>query len=140
MKQNFVNMAVSIAKFGGFFVGRYESSLVKKYTRQLAGNVSMNTGSDSEKNWYELYKRQDNFDSEQNIANSVKSQMIWASQYEAIMSWMNKDNTIDVTLENAKNGVTRNTTRITGNTIASDGETKINDKLKNIYDLNNYIV
>ena len=133
IKSEFLKMATSVAKYGGFWVGRYESSFVSNKTRQLAGQTSMNTSQDTSKMWYGLYTRQKNFASDNSITGSVASQMIWGSQYDAMMNWMAGDSTIDVTAYPPKSDVTYNTSRVTGAT--KNGSNTINDKLKNVYDL-----
>ncbi len=133
IKSDFLKMVTSVAKYGGFWVGRYESSLVSNKTRQLAGQTSMNSSDTTSNMWYGLYTRQKNFASDNNITSSVASQMIWGSQYDAMMNWMAGDSTIDVTAYPPKSDITYNTSRITGATINSS--TTINDKIKNVYDL-----
>ena len=133
IKSEFLKMATSVAKYGGFWVGRYESSFVSNKTRQLAGQTSMNASQDTSKMWYGLYTRQKNFASDNSITGSVASQMIWGSQYDAMMNWMAGDSTIDVTAYPPKSDVTYNTSRVTGAT--KNGSNTINDKLKNVYDL-----
>ena len=133
IKSEFLKMATSVAKYGGFWVGRYESSLVSSKTRQLAGQTSMNESQDTSKMWYGLYTKQKSFASDNSITSSVVSQMIWGSQYDAMMNWMTGDSTIDVTTYPPKSDVTYNTSRVTGAT--KNGSNTINDKLKNVYDL-----
>ncbi|MBR0427181.1 MAG: hypothetical protein IJK18_03170 [Clostridia bacterium] len=133
IKSEFLKMATSVVKYGGFWVGRYESSFVSNKTRQLAGQTSMNASQDTSKKWYGLYTRQKNFASDNSITSSVVSQMIWGSQYDAMMNWMAGDSTIDVTAYPPKTDVTYNTSRVTGAT--KNGSNTINDKLKNVYDL-----
>ena len=129
----FIKMAISVAKYGGFWIGRYESSLVNSKTRQIAGQTSMNAIQSTSKYWYGLYTRQKSFASDNNIAGVVSSQMIWGCQYDAMMNWMAEDSSIDVTSYPPKTGTSYNSSRITGATIKSN--TSINDKIKNIYDL-----
>jgi len=133
IKSEFLKMATSVAKYGGFWVGRYESSFVSNKTRQLAGQTSMNASQDTSKMWYGLYTKQKNFASDNRITGSVVSQMIWGSQYDAMMNWMAGDSAIDVTAYPPKSDVTYNTSRVTGAT--KNGSNSINDKLKNVYDL-----
>ena len=133
IKSEFLKMATSVAKYGGFWVGRYESSLLSNKTRQLAGQTSMKSNQTISNMWYGLYTRQKNFASDNSIASSVASQMIWGSQYDAMMNWMTRDSTIDVTAYPPKSDVTYNTSRVTGAT--KNGSNTINDKIKNVYDL-----
>ena len=121
----FKEMAISVAKNGGFYVGRYESSLINRTTRVVAGASSMSAKEDSANMWYGLYARQRNF-ADDNGLTSVDSSMIWGSQYDAIMNWIaNGDNT----KIKDNSGTNKN----------SDGARRTgvvaNDKLNNIYDI-----
>ena len=90
----FKEMAISVAKNGGFYVGRYESSLINETTRVVAGAASMSATEDSANMWYGLYAKQNSYASENGVSSSVVSNMIWGSQYDAIMNWIaNGDNT-----------------------------------------------
>ena len=53
----FKEMAISVAKNGGFYVGRYESSLINRTTRVVAGASSMSAKEDSANMWYGLYAK-----------------------------------------------------------------------------------
>ena len=120
LKKEFNKMAVSVAKNGGFYIGRYESSLINGTTRVVAGATSMSAGISSAGTWYGLYQKQKDFIS----AGSLKSTMIWGSQYDRVMNWIGDDTKIKDT--SGTNG-NQDTNRITGVVPA--------DKLKNIFDL-----
>ena len=115
-------MAISVAKNGGFYVGRYESSLINRTTRVVAGAASMSVTEDSANMWYGLYAKQNSYASENGVSSSVVSNMIWGSQYDAIMNWIGDSAT-------SKKGSNRNkdTSRRTGS--------KATDKINNIFDL-----
>ena len=116
----FKEMAISVAKNGGFYVGRYESSLINGTTRVVAGASSMSAKADSANMWYGLYAKQNSYASENGVSSSVVSNMIWGSQYDAIMNWIGDPATSTI-------GSNRNTDRRTGS--------KPTDKLNNIFDL-----
>lgn len=128
MQEDYNSMIESVKKYGGFYIGRYESSLINNTTRVIAGATSLYNDS-AENNWYGLYARQKRFASD-NSLTSVGSSMIWGSQYDAMMNWMITRN-IDVTsiTLTTPEGITtsKNTARITG--------TAQSDKLNNIFDL-----
>lgn len=115
-------MAISVAKNGGFYVGRYESSLINRTTRVVAGASSMSAKEDSANMWYGLYAKQNSYASENGVSSSVVSNMIWGSQYDAIMNWIGDSAT-------SKIGNNRNAdaSRRTGS--------KPTDKINNIFDL-----
>lgn len=113
-------MAVSVAKNGGFYIGRYEASLINGTTRVVAGATSMSAVTSSAGTWYGLYQKQKDFIS----AGSLKSTMIWGSQYDRVMNWIGDNNKIK-----DNSGTKRN--------LDPDRRTGVvvNDKLKNIFDL-----
>ena len=119
-------MAISVAKNGGFYVGRYESSLINGTTRVVAGATSMSANEDSANMWYGLYAKQNNYATENGVSSSVVSNMIWGSQYDAIMNWIaNGDNT--KIKDNSGTNSNSDGARRTGS--------KPTDKLNNIFDL-----
>ena len=120
MQSDYKKMIKSVATNKGFYIGRYESSLQNGKTRVVAGAKSMTAEETSANRWYGLYARQKNF-AVNNGLTSVESDMIWGSQYDAMLNWMTY-NSIDVTATG-----TRNTSRITGSVST--------DKLNNIYDI-----
>ena len=128
MQTDFDKMIVSVVANGGFYIGRYEASLINNETRVVAGATSMSATEDSANRWYGLYARQRNF-ADDNGLTSVDSSMIWGSQYDAMINWMQSTG-IDVTATaNSSNNTARNsdTKRRTG--------VVANDKLNNIYDI-----
>ena len=119
----FKEMAISVAKNGGFYVGRYESSLINGTTRVVAGATSMSANEDSANMWYGLYAKQNNYATENGVSSSVVSNMIWGSQYDAIMNWIG-DLATSTIISNNKNS---DEARRTGS--------KATDKINNIFDL-----
>ena len=122
----FKKMTISVAKNGGFYVGRYESSLINGTTRVVAGATSMSANEDSANMWYGLYAKQNNYATENGVSSSVVSNMIWGSQYDAIMNWIaNGDNT--KIKDNSGTNMNSDRARRTGS--------KSTDKINNIFDL-----
>ena len=79
-------MSVSVKKYHGFWIGRYELTGTVDTPTVKAGDVL--TASSSEAgNWYGLYKACQNV-----IKNNtdVKSTMIYGCQWDETMSWLNK--------------------------------------------------
>ena len=117
-------MAISVAKNGGFYVGRYESSLINNTTRVIAGAASMSEKYNSANMWYGLYAKQNSYATENGVNLSVVSTMIWGSQYDAIMNWFGYSVAKTKSDYYNKN---KDNARRTG-TVSSD-------KIKNIFDL-----
>ncbi len=96
MQTDYKNMVTSVAKYGGFYVGRYETSL-SDATESSAGTngkaqskqgvIPTSAANSATSSWYGLYKIQDKKYTEKN--NSVESSMIWGSQYDVILNWVN---------------------------------------------------
>ena len=121
LKENFKDMANSVAKNGGFYISRYEvgeNGESKKGQKVLtAGNpvdVTEEDNSLGADTWYGLYKAIRN--------ESSHKQMIWGCQYDQVVKFIG---------EEAQVGHSdRNLTEI--NTLS--GQNNL-DKMKNIYDL-----
>ena len=119
MQEDYNAMIKSVEKYGGFYISRYEMS--KSTSTNKAESVSnVSPIVDDDNMWYGLYAYGKTY---MNTANSVVSSMIWGSQYDAMMRWM-QDNGVDVT---NNIGDDRNTKKTTG---ASE-----TDIINNIYDL-----
>lgn len=69
LNSEYTNMIKSVDKYGGFLVGRYET------TRTDSGKVGSKAGENviSNKNWYELYKEQNNRQNNTNVYYGSKS-------------------------------------------------------------------
>ena len=131
MQNDFDNMIASVVANGGFYIGRYEASLINNETRVVAGATSMSAEETSVNRWYGLYARQRNF-ADDNGLTSVDSSMIWGCQYDAIINWMQSTGTDVTTAASSRSsidGTAKNadTNRRTG-VVAKD-------KLNNIHDI-----
>ena len=136
LKADYKNMATSVAKYKGFYVGRYETSL-STATAESSGTAGIvqskqgvlptSAGNTLTYRWYGLYKTQNGTYTGKN--NSVESSMIWGSQYDAMINWIE----IGEDKEKLKNKSLGNSSsesiKITGN------EEYSNDKINNIRDL-----
>ena len=128
LQEEFNKMAASVEKYGGFYVGRYESSLNNNILKPIKGKESATAAENSANTWYGLYNKQKAYEK-----GNIKGSMIWGCQWDAMCKWI-KSNKIDVEMSKsfAPSDITGNigkwnATRITGN--------EDNDKLCNIYDL-----
>ena len=136
MQEDYKNMVTSVAKYGGFYVGRYETSLTSA-TNESAGTTGtvqskqgvIPTGSDNSATsmWYGLYKAQNKTYTGTN--NSVESSMIWGSQYDRILNWAKEGND----KEKITNTLLGNNS---GGIVTTTGNSKYsNDSINNIRDL-----
>ena len=132
MKVDFYNMAKSVEKYGGFYIGRYEISKSDSDTAQSKRNsialIADDDNTEEKMNgnkWYGLYAYGKTYT---NSANSVTSSMVWGSQYDAMMRWMenNGENVKSTTVPNDGSKNTNST--ITG----PEGDSDI---IRNVYDL-----
>ena len=129
MQEEYNNMVKSVAKYGGFYVGRYETGI--KEGKAVSKNASITdnntTTADASltdtKMWYGLYNKQRTM-AKDNGLDSVESSMIWGSQYDAMMIWMQKTGTI---IGLGFDTTRKNTEKVTGNLP--------NDVINKVYDL-----
>ena len=121
MQEDYNKMIKSISNYHGFYVSRYEMSKSSNNTAASVGNVTPLVN-DSDNMWYGLYAYGKTYT---NSANSVESSMIWGSQYDAMMRWMQSgEHGVDVTDDIGNNRNTSTTTKAS-----------TTDVIKNIYDL-----
>ncbi len=121
LQDEYNKMIESVKEYGGFYVGRYETSLDNnkaKSIKEVTPTSATNTNSNM---WYGLYKVQKAYSTD-----SVQGSMIWGSQYDAMLNFA-------LTSSDASK-VTENTH---GNHSGSILKTKATatDKIVNIYDL-----
>ena len=95
LQAEYKNMIKQVIKYGGFYIGRYETSLSTATsespgtsgTAQSKQGVIPTTASNSATpTWYGLYSKQNRIYAE--INDSVESSMIWGSQYDAMLNWV----------------------------------------------------
>lgn len=129
-------MVESVAKYGGFFVGRYETSINETTSKaQSVANVRPSNASDTATNrWYGLYQKQKEFTES---TDKMQSEMIWGSQYDAMLNWAvtGADKSHVTSRSNATHNSTYTaTTMRTRTTTENDTATGL-DRINNIYDL-----
>jgi len=134
LKSEYKLMAESVAKYGGFYVGRYEASLSdsNETTAATTGNIQSKAGvlPTSAKNsatnmWYGLYSKAKTY-----TANSIQSSMIWGSQYDAMLNWVKNGNGADkdkVTTRNIGGNYSGSVTTTGNASYANDSINKIRD-------------
>ena len=126
-QESFNKMVESVAKYKGFYVGRYEMSLdANGKAQSKAGKISATAGEYSANMWFGLYEKATTYSN-----SGVISEMIWGCQWDAMMIWM-QENNIDVNSETPTD--TARDKETSGNTTEKTGSSD-NDILNNIYDL-----
>lgn len=128
LSSNYNAMIESMLKYKGFYVSRYEAGLdtttnniVFKDASVKKNNViTLNMNNEEINNWYKLYEKINTFSIP---SDNIVSNIIWGSQYDAMINWMIKTkNNVGISDENK-----RNEENITGK--------NKNDVINNIYDL-----
>ena len=130
-QEEYDKMVKQVEKYQGFYVGRYEMSLNSEGEAQSKGEeTSANASESTNKYWYGLYTKAKTYapDTQENT-KSVVSSMIWGSQYDAMMRWM-QDNGVDVTSTDSSK--LQNAERNTGSTTGGKSN---KDVINNVYDI-----
>ena len=92
LQEDYNTIIKSISTYHGFYVGRYEiSKSSNNIAQSKPDNTVLTTETGSANKWYGLYAYGKTYNT-----SSVGSSMIWGSQYDAMMRWMQKER-IDVT-------------------------------------------
>lgn len=125
MKEEYNAMIESIIKYGGFYIGRYETSINGNSVASVVGATSMTGDSSSGNRWYEMYKKEKEY-ANKNAINGVTSSMVWGSQYDAMLNWALTGNDKDKVTATGNGNASSN--------VVNTGKTT-NDKINNIYDL-----
>ena len=142
LKEYYKSMATSVAKFAGFYVGRYETSLSGATSESAGenGTVQSKKGviptsieNAATSTWYGLYNKQNKTYTGKNI--SVESSMIWGSQYDRILNWAKTGKNgykINKSLGNTSTG----SLKTTGDSnYEDDSINNIRDLCGNVYEL-----
>ena len=128
LQKEYNDMIESILRYKGFYIARYEAGLDKK-TNEIVfkdaskdeNNVITTDASNSKTyGWYGLYKKIREFTNDDDL---VVSNMIWGSQYDAMLNWISKNGYDVASIDNTK----RNKFTITGK--------QKDDVINNIFDL-----
>ena len=139
LKTDYRNMATNVAKYAGFYVGRYETSLSNSTeteskddgnAQSKQGIIPASTWISEPEGWYGLYSRQNKTYTGKN--GSVESSMIWGSQYDRILNWV-KEGTNDE--EKAKITHTSLGNNSSGSVTTAGNSDYSNDSINNIRDL-----
>ena len=80
LETEFNNMIESVKKYGGFYIGRYETGNLS----QEKASIIKNNSDIGNQTWYTMYKKAKGIA----VNSNVTSSMIWGSQWDATMRWM----------------------------------------------------
>ena len=80
MEKDFNKMIESVVKYGGFYIGRYETGdLNKEQAVVVKGNTNI-----SSQTWYTMYKKCKEIEE----SNTVRTGMIWGNQFDSTLMWL----------------------------------------------------
>ena len=80
-EEEFNNMITSIEKYGGFYIGRYETGdSSKEKPAIIKGNTDIGS-----QTWYTMYKKCKELDKRN---NNIETGMIWGCQWDRILIWL----------------------------------------------------
>ena len=85
--QDYSEMIESIAKYKGFYIGRYELS-TKTENEVKVGIEQKGKASQTKTSWYELYKYSKNIAGSENM----QTRMIWGCQWDVTCKWLAEHN------------------------------------------------
>ena len=81
LEKEFNNMVASVEKYGGFYIGRYETGNINQDTPVIQkGNTNI-----SSQTWYNMYKRCKNIKGDN---TNVETGMIWGNQWDRTLMWL----------------------------------------------------
>ena len=80
LEKEFNSMIASVEKYGGFYIGRYETGNLK----EAEAAVIKNNSDIRSQTWYTMYNKSKGVAANSNVTTS----MIWGCQWDAVMRWM----------------------------------------------------
>ena len=84
LETEYKNTIKSIEKYGGFYIGRYETGNLSRNTESTVPVVRRMNSTISNYSWYEMYPKMRNMSNNVNIQTS----MIWGSLYDETLQWL----------------------------------------------------
>ncbi|MCI9064021.1 MAG: hypothetical protein HFJ17_05420 [Clostridia bacterium] len=133
LQDEFDEMIKSVEKNKGFYIARYENSLKEQNGEKIIQSVKEKQTATAAKNscntWYGLYQKNKEYSKKNILTNIVGSSMIWESQYDQMIKWMNN---VNPGVATGKIGDNRN--KGTGTSVGTTG-TADKDVINNVYDL-----
>ena len=126
---SYTNLVTSVDSYGGFYVGRYETTKETDSSNNVKVGSKANSPILSENNWYRLNLYQDSLRYSSNPYNkisSVESTMMFGSQWDSMLNYILKGN--------SKDKVTA-TKWVTQANVPNNSKQDEKDVVNNIYDL-----
>ena len=81
VESEFNRMLASVEKYGGFYIGRYETGNLSKETAVVKkGNIDINY-----QTWYNMYKRCKNLKGKN---TNVETGIAWGNQFDRTLAWL----------------------------------------------------
>ena len=131
--QDYSDMIESIAKYKGFYIGRYELS-TKTENGVTVGIEQKDKASETNTNWYELYKYSKNIAGSENM----QTRMIWGCQWDVTCKWL-KEHNYDINNSSAWGNYSDSVSPANGGNYEQNNKKNTgsneNWKANNIYDL-----
>ena len=95
LEKEFNKMIDSVEKYGGFYIGRYETGNLNQDVAVVQkGNTSI-----SSQTWYTMYKKCKTLSDEN---NNIETSMIWGNQFDRTLMWLiesgEKNNNIETSM------------------------------------------
>ncbi|MBO5005680.1 MAG: hypothetical protein J6D03_10795 [Clostridia bacterium] len=82
LKENFEMTIESIEKYGGFYIGRYETGGLNGAAKVVRGDTNI-----SNQRWYTMYEKSKEL---RGNNSNVRTSMIWGFQWDATLEWLVK--------------------------------------------------
>lgn len=80
LKENFEMTIESIEKYGGFYIGRYETGGLNGKAKVVNGDINI-----SNQNWYTMYEKCKELKGNN---SNVKTSMIWGFEWDRTLEWL----------------------------------------------------
>ena len=126
LEDEFMKMKESVEKYGGFYIGRYETGGLNATKAKVVQGESDN--SINKQSWFVQYQK----NKEIAIGTGATSSLLWGSQWDATLNWLLKQDAENLAFLDEKSGKGHYTTPDDGVIPTGSNE---NYKVNNIYDL-----
>ena len=134
LQEEYNEMIESVDRYGGFYIGRYETGNLAANTSTKPAAVKGNS-SIGGVNWYYIYQNSKLIGANKNVAST----MIWGSMFDRALIWLTEtgDKTYSDLIDSSSWGNYSNSTGAAGTNSGSKQPTGTNDawQANNIYDL-----
>ena len=80
LETEFNNMIASVEKYGGFYIGRYETGNLS----QIEASIVKNNNDINKQTWYSMYNKSKELAANSNVSTTI----IWGCQWDAVLRWM----------------------------------------------------